>query len=503
MKYHAFFAILSRWQGFGQPDKIQGPIGIVMLKVMSMKQISFKTGTLRRLINVPNRCQVVRVLFGLALVLPIQLSLSSTDRTSSAWAQSAEASVTAPVRSINELATGDEDLQKIAAIVNDHPITEYDIYQRLAFVVSQAGFQLTEADINQMRQQILRSLIDETLKLEEALTFEVSPQRSEINAQLEQIASQSNMTVAQVTDEMKTKNIGIGTLERQIGAEIVWDEIVGGRFGRNVSVTEEEIDAVYQRMVANANKPQYRVFEIQYRVDSPEQEAEVRNGMLNLVNQIRQGTNFQAAAQQISHSASATQGGDIGWVQDGQLPPELNLALRNLKKGEVSPPIRTVSGYYLLLLADRRMIGGADPMKAKVTLQQLVFALPEDTPQDQLQSAGSYLFQASQHIKSCEDLVALKEKFPTATISDQQTMTIGELDEVFQSAVIPLQAGEASAPLLTNQGFHVIGVCDREDVGVNLPDRVQIENQLANQQMTMIARRYLRDLRNDAVVELR
>ena len=461
---------------------------------MSLKQIPVETGASWRLICAPGRRMAARILFGLALVLPaVQIS--------DARAQSAPA--TAPVKSINELATGDQDLQKIAAIVNDHPITEYDVYQRLAFVVGQAGFQLTEDDIKQMRQQILRSLIDETLKLEEALTFELSPERSEIDAQLEEIASQSNMTVAQVTEEMKRQNISIDTLERQIAAEIVWNEIVGGRFGKTVSVTEEEIDAVYQRTVANANKPQYRVFEIQYRVDSPEKEAEVRNGMLHLLNQIKQGANFRAVAQQISHSPSAAQGGDIGWIQDGQLPAELNMALRNLKPGEISTPIRTLTGYYLLLLADRRMIGGADPLKAKVTMQQLIFALSEDTPQEQIQSAGSYLFQASQLIKSCEDLAVLKQKFPSAALSEKQTMTIGELDEVFQTAVIPLQPGEASAPILTNLGFHVIGVCDREDIGVTLPDREQIETQLSNQQLTMMARRYLRDLRNDAVVELR
>lgn len=435
------------------------------------------------------------MVFGLALILPLAGSFSE--------ARAQEAPAPAPVKPINELAFGDEDIQKIAAIVNDNPITEYDVYQRLAFIVSQAGFQLTEDDIGQMREQILRALIDETLKLEEALEYEVSPQRAEIDAQLQEIAAQSNMTIEQVTASLNSLNIGIVTLERQIMADIVWNEIVGGRFRSAVSITDEEIDAVYQRTVANANKPQYRVFEIQYRVDSPEQEAEVRGGMMQLAQQIKQGANFRAIAQQISHSASATQGGDIGWVQDGQLPPELNLAIRNLKVGEVSTPIRSISGYYLLLLAERRMIGGADPMKATITVQQVVFPIAEETPQEQIQAAGNYLFQASQAVKSCDDLAALKERFPSSTMSERSTLTIAELDEVFRTAVIPMQAGEASSPILTNQGFHIIGLCDREDADINLPDRLQIENQLANQQLTMMARRYLRDLRNDAVVEMR
>lgn len=400
-------------------------------------------------------------------------------------------------------ALGDQDVQKIAAVVNDRPITEYDVYQRLGLLVTQAGFQLTEQDLMRMREQVLRTLIDETLKLEEALSFEVEPKTSEVDAELEAMAEQNGMTVEQIAATLAQDNINIDTLRRQIAAEIVWGNIVQGRFGPQISVTDEEIDAVYQRTVANASKPQYHVQEIFIRVDSPEQERDIYQGLMGILQQIQQGANFQAVAQQISHSPSAVRGGDIGWVQDGQLPPELNLVLRNMQPGEVSQPIRTISGFYMLKLMDRRLIGGADPMQAKVTLQQIVFPVLPDTPQEQVQSAGNYLMQASQAIKSCSDLEKLKEQLGTGVISDKQTMTIGELAPAFQPAVIPLQAGETSTPILTNQGFHLISICEREDVGVTLPNRAVIENQLSNQQLTMMARRYLRDLRNDAVVEIR
>lgn len=395
------------------------------------------------------------------------------------------------------------DVQKIAAIVNDTPITEYDVYQRLALIVTQAGFQLTASDLKRMREQILRTLIDETLKLQEALNFDIQPKKSEVDEELESIAAQNSMTVQQIEDMLAEQQIGISTFRRQIAAEIVWQRVIQGRFYSSISVTDEEVNAVYQRTIANASKPQYRVQEVFIRVDSPEQDAEVQRGLIGIWQQLEQGANFSAVAQQISFSPSAAQGGDMGWVQDGQLPPELNMVLRNMQKGEISKPIRTITGYYILKLLDRRLIGGADPMKAKVTMRQLVFPLAENTAQEQVQAAGTYLMQASQAIKSCQDLEAFQKKLGSGYLSDEQTMTIGELAPIFQPAVIPLQANEISAPLLSNQGFHLIAVCAREDVGINLPDKAQIENNLANQQLSMFARRYIRDLRNDAVVELR
>jgi peptidyl-prolyl cis-trans isomerase SurA len=149
------------------------------------------------------------------------------------------------------------------------------------------------------------------------------------------------------------------------------------------------------------------------------------------------------------------------------------------------------------------MIGGADPLKAKVTMQQLVFPMGEETPQEQIKSAGTYLLQASQTISSCEDLATLQKQLNSGHLSERQTLEIGDLAAIFQPSVVPLQRGESSVPILTNQGFHLLTVCEREDVGLTLPDREQIENQLANQQLSMMARRYMRDLRNDAVVELR
>ena len=400
-------------------------------------------------------------------------------------------------------AVGDADIQKIAAIVNDAPITEYDVFQRLAMLASNAGFQLSEQNLQRMRAQVLRGLIEETLKLQEADRLEVAPLKADVDKELEDLAAQNNTTVDEIVKTLAEDGIDVSTLRRQIAAGFVWGQIVRGRFSPQISVTEEEIDAAYQRQVANASKPQYRVQEIFIRVDIPEQEAEIRNGMASLWQQIQQGANFQLVAQQISQSPSAAQGGDIGWVQDGQLAPELNSVLRNLQEGQVSQPIRTISGYYLLRLVQRRMIGGADPLKAKVTMQQLVFGLAEDTPQEQIQSAGQYLMQASQAVKSCDDLTSLQQQMGSGALSERQTMTIGEVAPVFQTAIIPLQPGETSSPILTNQGFHLIAVCEREDIGLNLPSRDQIENQLASQQLAMMERRYIRDLRNDAVVEVR
>ncbi|MFX8393320.1 peptidylprolyl isomerase, partial [Acinetobacter baumannii] len=80
-----------------------------------------------------------------------------------------------------------------------------------------------------------------------------------------------------------------------------------------------------------------------------------------IVDQIQQAGNFAAfpsLARQFSQGTSAASGGDLGWVQPGTLPAELDTAAAGLQVGRISNPIRGPGGYYILALRDRRAIAG-------------------------------------------------------------------------------------------------------------------------------------------------
>jgi peptidyl-prolyl cis-trans isomerase SurA len=82
-------------------------------------------------------------------------------------------------------------------------------------------------------------------------------------------------------------------------------------------------------------------------------------------------------------------------------------------------------------------------------------------------------------------------------------VNLGDMPANFRSTVAALAIGEASAPVRTAQGIHVFMVCDRIVPEIDVPDRRSIENNIGQTRLSMLARRYLRDLRRDAVIELR
>jgi peptidyl-prolyl cis-trans isomerase SurA len=73
-----------------------------------------------------------------------------------------------------------------------------------------------------------------------------------------------------------------------------------------------------------------------------------------LIEQLRQGGNFAGLARQFSQSATANLGGDLGWIKAEDLSEELNRVLTSMQPGQISPPIRTLTGFTILALRDQR-----------------------------------------------------------------------------------------------------------------------------------------------------
>jgi peptidyl-prolyl cis-trans isomerase SurA len=268
-------------------------------------------------------------------------------------------------------------------------------------------------------------------------------------------------------------------------------------------VSEEEIDFVLDRIRRSINQPEYEVSEIFLPVDSPDQDEQVRQNAERLVAQIRRGASFPAVARQFSQSPSAAAGGDLGWVQDGQLPDELNDMLRRLAPGQFSLPVRSTGGYYVLALRDRRITGATDPSSIVMTLRQIVVPVTGDMTDDQIRQAGELAYRVSESVESCEQMREIALTSPLMVGGDIGTRRLTELREQFQQALQGLSIGSVSPPIPSEVGFHVVYVCDRSGGEANLPSRQAIEDQLYQQQLASIARRHLRDLRRDALIDIR
>lgn len=264
-------------------------------------------------------------------------------------------------------------VEGIAAVVNDDIISMSDLSARLQLALVSSGLPGTAEVRQRLTPQVLRSLVDERLQMQEASRANIAVTDKEIDDAFGRVAEQNQMKRDQLEKMLASQGVPRSALESQIRATIGWGKLVQRRLRPSIEIGEDEIDAVLRRIEANAGKPEYLAAEIFLAVDSPEREEEVRRLADRLVEQIGQGASFPAVARQFSQSAGATNGGDLGWVQQGQLPDELDSALRDLRPGQASRPIRSLTGYHILLLREQRTTGTVLPPR-----DQILGALGQD-----------------------------------------------------------------------------------------------------------------------------
>jgi peptidyl-prolyl cis-trans isomerase SurA len=396
----------------------------------------------------------------------------------------------------------------IAAIVNDEVISGFDLDQRVKLVIGASGVQPSPAEMERIRAQVLRSLIDEKLKNQEAKRLKVEVKDQEVVDQLNYIASRNNMTIDAIKKQLKDQGVSIFTLTDQIKTDIAWNELVQGRFGDTIKINPDEVKRIMNEAQTNGDKPQYNVLEIFLGVDSPADDAKVRQQALDLVDQVKHGHPFGQVAESFSQSPSAANGGDIGWVLPGQLPDELDAWLRTAHRGEMTmEPIKTIAGYYLLGIKDTRNVAsGPTSAETPLALKRILVRLGAYDSADKARHVKAELDAAAKQINGCENLQKVAASIPGAEIVDLGVKRLADLPPIDANRVVHLVTGQAAGPVeRTQEGLDDIVLCGHAEEAQKpgLPTENDIKERLFDQQMSMLSRRYLRDLRRDAVIDSR
>lgn len=248
-------------------------------------------------------------------------------------------------------------VEGIAAIVNDEAISQSEVSDRIKLVISSSGMPDTKDMYDRIRPQIVYSLIDEALRKQEArsLSLDITPE--EIENAIATIGSQNGMTGKQFKDMLRARNINVQTLKDQITAQIAWSKVVARKVTPTLKVTESDVDALLARLRSNIGKDQYHVAEILLPLTKGTSATDVAALANKLHGQLmKDPSSFKKVATQFSKSATSAQGGDIGWVVEDQLAIEVADAVSKMKKGAISRPIKSLSGYHIIKLIEKRKI---------------------------------------------------------------------------------------------------------------------------------------------------
>ena len=404
---------------------------------------------------------------------------------------------------VKMLAPRDPSVRKATAIVNGAILTDTDVDQRLALVIASSAGKIPDDEKERLRAQVLSNLIDETLQIQEAAANKITISKPEVEASFARAAGQFKRTPADFSKMIRAMGSSDVSLKRQIEGEMAWRRLLSRQVEPFVSVSDEEVNQVIARMQASKGAPEYHVSEI-FLSATPATDQQVQANAERILEQIRQGASFPAYARQYSEASTAAVGGDLGWVRAEQLPAQLAQPLQQMTPGQVGGPIAVGGGYSVIALVDKRQVLTSDPRDSLVTLKQVTITFPPGTDKNQAQPKLTAFTEELKSLKGCGQVGDFAKKW-NADVVDSDQLKIRDLPPQLQPILAEMRVGEATPPFGGSEGgIHTLVLCGRDDpADKTVPSFDEISSQMSDERVNLRARRYLRDIRRDAVIEYR
>lgn len=396
----------------------------------------------------------------------------------------------------------DPNVRKATAVVNGAIITGTDVDQRVALVIQANQGEVAPEEMERLRLQVLRNLIDETLQIQAAKAADITVGPEQITQTYQRVAAQNFRQNPTAMDEyLRSIGSSPASLKRQIEGELAWQRLLSRNVSPFINVSEGEVNETLDRLKAAKGTDEYRIGEIFLSANEDTKPAVFTNGQ-KIVEQIKQGGSFVAYARQYSEASTAAVGGDLGWIRLALLPPELASAAASLQPGQLVGPIEIRGGFSILYLIDKRQVLTADPRDAVLSLKQISIAFTPGTNKQEAENSVRNFAAAVQGMKGCGDAETAAARVGADVVTNDQ-VRVRDLPAPLQETLIKMSQGETTPPFgSVEEGVRVLMLCGRDDPEIaSGPTFDQMMAQIEDERINKRAQTYLRDLRRDAVID--
>lgn len=404
---------------------------------------------------------------------------------------------------VNILGDSNPNVRKATAVVNGDVITGTDVDQRTALLVAANQQEISPDELNRVKMQVLRNLIDETLQIQAAQSQEIAIEQAQVDQRYAQLAAQNfSQQPAAMNEYLTSIGSSPNSLKRQIQGELAWQSLLRRNVSPFVNVSSDEVNELIERLEASRGTEEYRLGEI-YLSATPESAGQVEANARKIVEQLQQGGSFVAYARQFSEASTAAVGGDLGWIQLGQLKnADLEAVASQMTPGQLVGPVPIPGGYSILYLIDKRQVLMADPRDALLSLKQIQLDFPDAMPAEQREARLQTFVAGVQEIRGCGDAENAAAALNATVVTNDQ-IRVRSLPDALQNIILQLQIGQVTPPFgAIDENIRVLMLCGRDDPETAQgPNFDQLMGELEEERIGKRAQRYLRDLRNDAYIE--
>jgi parvulin-like peptidyl-prolyl isomerase len=263
----------------------------------------------------------------------------------------------------------------IAAIVNEDVITEADIATSVsALQEDPPGEEVADTlKPEEMRASALWHLIEGRLLLQQAKQDGIVVSADEVSQRIAALRERFD-SEEQFEISLAQSHVTREQLKEKMRDQLMIQRLIDTKIRATIIVSPQEVAkelASHPELAKSGDR--LRVSHILVRVNEERAEAQAREKIEGLYQQLTSGADFAALAKRHSEDAHSEEGGLLGWVAQGELMPELDAALASLSPGAVSPVIKTRLGFHIVKMEERRAATSLSMLEANRAVYQQLF----------------------------------------------------------------------------------------------------------------------------------
>lgn len=401
-------------------------------------------------------------------------------------------------------------LDGIAAVVNEGVVLKSQVNQQIEAITARAraqDIQLPPREV--LVDQILEQLIVEEIQKQRAERIGIQISDQMLNTALANLAAQNQIPFEQLPQTLAAEGIDYGMYRREMRSQLLLDQLRQIDVIRRISVAPREIEMCIADLEGNVvGNSDYKLSHILISVpDSATAEdfAEAEAEASRVYQQIMDGSDFSTMAIQHSDSQTALEGGALEWRKGDQLPTLFADVVGDLSTGDVSKPIRAVSGFHIVRVDDMRGIN----QKSEIDQTRVRHILVSPNEIIDSETAKQKVNDARNRILEGEDFgeVAKLVSDDPGSANDGGDMgwtNPGTFVPEFEEVANTIEEGNVSEPFETRFGWHILEVTDRRTY--DNTEEVKQQNciqQIRNSKLADESELWVRRIRDEAFVDKR
>lgn len=396
----------------------------------------------------------------------------------------------------------------IVAVVNQEPITHTEVDKRVSRIQDSAAPGTRLPPFEELRRQVLDALIDEKVQASYAKVIGLNVGDAEVDQAIENIAAQNQLTLAELRQRMAVDGLDFDRYRGSLREQILLQRLREREVTARIPISEDELVAFLKSDPAAQAESSLNLAHILVAV--PERSTQVQQAQLlakaeDLQRRVAGGENFAQLAKQFSDDANTrNDGGAFGMREVSRLPELFVKAAQGLKIGQVATVVRSNAGFHIVKLLERE-----SSAQASYTQQRARHILLRSTPQVETAALVGRMTEIRKQIVDGQSSFAqmarqYSEDGSGAKGGELGWTSPGQFVPEFERALLSLQPGQISEPVISRFGVHLIQLIERREAQLSdAQKREAARSVLRERKFEAAYEEWARELRAAAYVELR